>query len=614
MIKGGPKIVNDGLVLCLDPHDANSYAGEPITNLVTNSAIDFTEISAYADLSSTRVTDDESPSGYACEMYESSDANIAARSRFGLATNIPTSGTGFVSVWVKQTAGSADIRPYVYTGGGWYIMAPLDGGSQYLTGKYRPFGVGVTFSTASGGPNPGFNMNRDGTSVANVDIVRWIKPQVTTLSYNVPFSNLTRPNQIDFISHGDVGSGTTFIDSSVNNLTLTSDNGASHSGTGPFGGSAMSFVRASSQQITSPSTSLCDFGTDDFTIDFWFNMNSGTATSTRMHALNIGVGSSTNVSFDFNDSGYGIWVYWMGGGSPSIRQLSNFYNDGLWHHCAFVRDNGTCRLWVDGVYIGGLSDATQIGATQSLYIGSQSGGQYWDGYIDEVRIVKGTALWKGDSDITPPTSRGKNAPFLDRTNNNNNGILVNGTDTGVSHYRDGQVIMPVANSYLEFDGIDNYVSTSFGNGHNPTTNPISYTVWVKTHTNSGNKMFLVQGNWDGDFRAYFGFTGGTWGMGIQNSGWGSTQGGDTVTTNTWHHMCMVFEGLTCKWYRNGSLMFSKSYTSFAFNQNLIIGEDNFDATDRFWNGEIAQVLVNNKSLTAAEVLSNYNAQKGRFNL
>ena len=432
-------------------------------------------------------------------------------------------------------------------------------------------------------------------------------------TYSTPFADLTRPNQIDFITHGDVGSGTTFTDSSINNLTLTSTNGASHAGTGPFGGSAMSFVRASSQQVSSASNSLCDFGTGDFTIDFWFNMNSGTATNTRMHALNIGSGSSTNVSFDFNDSGYGIWVYWMSGGSNKIRQSGNYRNDGLWHHCAFVRDNGTCRLWIDGAYIGGVSYATQIGATQSLYIGSWSGGQYWDGYIDEVRIIKGTALWKGASDFSVPTSRGKNASLLDASSNNNNGSLINGTGTSTTHYRDGQVIMPLANAYLEFDGTDNYVSTSFGDGHNPATNPISYTVWVKTHTNSGSKMFLVQGNWAGNFRAYFGFTGGKWGMGIQSSGWGSTQGGDTVTTNTWHHMCMVFEGLTCKWYRNGSLMFSKSYTSFAFNQNLIIGEDNFDATDRFWNGEIAQVLVHNKALTAAEVLNNYNTTKSRFN-
>ena len=611
--KLGPKIINDELVLSLDAADAKSYAGEPVANLVTSSAVDFSVRSAYSDNTFSQVADSESPSGYACEMSYTGTVNSSARSRFGAATNIPTSGTGFVSIWAKHSVGpSTTMRPKVYTGAGsWYFLQPLDGGSIYFTGEYRPFGAAVTFGTNSGGPNPGFSMTHGGNSTVN-DKTRWIKPQVTTLSYNVPFSNLTRSNQIDFISHGDVGSGTTFTDSSINNLTLTSANGASHAGTGPFGGSAMSFVRASSQQVSSASTSLCNFGTSDFTIDFWFNINSGTATSTRMHALNIGAGTSTNISFDFNDSGYGIWVYWMSGGSNNIRQSGNYRNDGLWHHCAFVRDNGTCRLWIDGAYIGGVSYATQIGATQSLYIGSSSGGQYWDGYIDEVRIIKGTALWRGASDFSVPTSRGKNASLLDVSSNNNNGSLINGTGTSTTHYRDGQVIMPLTSAYLEFDGTDDYVSTSFGNGHNPATNPISYTVWIKAHTSGGNKMFLVQGNWNGNFRAYFGITGGKWGMGIQSSGWGSDQGGDTVTTNTWDHMCMVFEGLTCKWYRNGSLMFSKSYTSYTFNQNLIIGEDNYDSTNRFWDGEIAQVLVNNKALTAAEVLNNYNTTKSRF--
>ena len=34
---GGPKIISDDLVLCLDAHDAKSYAGEPTTNLSANS-------------------------------------------------------------------------------------------------------------------------------------------------------------------------------------------------------------------------------------------------------------------------------------------------------------------------------------------------------------------------------------------------------------------------------------------------------------------------------------------------------------------------------------------------------------------------------------------------
>ncbi len=213
---------------------------------------------------------------------------------------------------------------------------------------------------------------------------------------------------------------------------------------------------------------------------------------------------------------------------------------------------------------------------------------------------------------SPATSRSATDGWVDRSGNSNSGTLVNGTNTGINYYRDGQVIMPVSASYLDFDGTDDYVSTSFGDNHNPATNPISYTLWVKTHTNSGNKMFLVQSDWGGNHRAYFGTIGGVCGMGIQSSGWSSSDGGDTITTNTWNHMCIVFEGSTCKWYRNGNLMFSKSYTSFTFRQNLSIGAGRPYSNSYDWNGEIAQVLVNNKLLTAAEVLSNYNATKNRF--
>jgi len=193
MIKGGPRIFDKDLVFCIDALDAKSYSGVSTNNLITSNGIDFSTMSGYSNLSVNRVTDDESPSGYACEMYETdSAANSAARSKFGDSTNIPTSGYAYISVWVKQVAGTANIRPYVYPGSSWYLMSPLDGHSQYLTNKYRPFGAYVVLGTNSGGPNPGFNMNRDGTTSAYVDKVRWIKPQVTTLSYAVPFTNRSR--------------------------------------------------------------------------------------------------------------------------------------------------------------------------------------------------------------------------------------------------------------------------------------------------------------------------------------------------------------------------------------------------------------------------------------
>tara|TARA_B100001939_G_scaffold340083_1_gene347686 strand:+ start:282 stop:1514 length:1233 start_codon:yes stop_codon:yes gene_type:complete len=188
----GGKIVTDGLVLCLDAHDAKSYAGEPTTNLVTSTAVDFSVRSTYSGNTFSQVADSESPSGYACEMSYTGTVNSASRCRFGAATNIPTSGTGFVSIWAKRSGGSSTtMRPKVYTGYAWYHLEPLDGGSIYFTDEYRPFGVAVTFGTNSGGPNPGFSMTHAGGSTEN-DKTRWIKPQVTTLSYNTPFANLSR--------------------------------------------------------------------------------------------------------------------------------------------------------------------------------------------------------------------------------------------------------------------------------------------------------------------------------------------------------------------------------------------------------------------------------------
>ena len=55
------------------------------------------------------------------------------------------------------------------------------------------------------------------------------------------------------------------------------------------------------------------------------------------------------------------------------------------------------------------------------------------------------------------SSRSATNGWVDRSGNSNDGTLVNGTDTGVTNYRVGQVIMPVANSYLDFDGSDDYI-------------------------------------------------------------------------------------------------------------------------------------------------------------
>ena len=50
------------------------------------------------------------------------------------------------------------------------------------------------------------------------------------------------------------------------------------------------------------------------------------------------------------------------------------------------------------------SSGTSMGDTTTIDIGSSGGGVNWDGYLDEIRITKGTALWVDSGNFTPPAT------------------------------------------------------------------------------------------------------------------------------------------------------------------------------------------------------------------
>src|SRR6056300_765957 len=75
----------------------------------------------------------------------------------------------------------------------------------------------------------------------------------------------------------------------------------------------------------------------------------------------------------------------------------------------------------------------------------------------------------------PATSRSATDGWKDLTTNDHDGSLLNGTNTGVNYYRDGQVIMPVANSYLDFDGSDDHVKIDHSTQLN---NAKTWEIWI----------------------------------------------------------------------------------------------------------------------------------------
>ena len=203
-------------------------------------------------------------------------------------------------------------------------------------------------------------------------------------------------------------------------------------------------------------------------------------------------------------------------------------------------------------------------------------------------------------------SRSATNGWLDLSGNGNNGTLTNMVGTGVSHYRDGQVIKPINNAYLDFDGSNDYVSTSFGSGRDPYSNPISFVAWVKSDITT-NKMWLDHGSNGTNQRLYSALitADNTDAFGIQGSAWSLPSNADT---SKWYHQAIVMDSGTARAYYDGIAAGTKSYTSYTLPGNTIVG----GRSTYYWDGKIACFSIYNKALTAAEVLSNYNATKGRF--
>jgi len=100
-----------------------------------------------------------------------------------------------------------------------------------------------------------------------------------------------------------------------------------------------------------------------------------------------------------------------------------------------------------------------------------------------------------------------------------------------------------------------------------------------------------------------------------NNGGGSNTvtGTATVSTGTYKHVVVAYDGVSIKLYTNGELTdtFTKSF-SLSNITTMQIGSNTYDSV--YFDGKIPFLKAYSKPLTASEVKSNYNAVKGRFKI
>lgn len=134
-------------------------------------------------------------------------------------------------------------------------------------------------------------------------------------------------------------------------------------------------------------------GTQDFTEDFWANIAN---VGVQEYFQNLGLVQNY---FDIRFLAGNLQVYlnntsYLFAWSPS---------SGVWYHIRITRKGTNLKAWVDEVQIGTTQTSSDSIPSADLYIGEINGVVFYQGSIDEYRMVIGTA-YEPEIGQTNPTT------------------------------------------------------------------------------------------------------------------------------------------------------------------------------------------------------------------
>jgi len=225
---------------------------------------------------------------------------------------------------------------------------------------------------------------------------------------NGPVTTASMPEvSTALLLHFDGANGsTTFTDSSPNMLTVTAHgNAVISTAQSKFGGASVYFDGYGDLSFTP--TDATKFGTGDFTVEFWLHATDAPQDNQVIVSLCVWPNST---GFVIN---YGNSVITILDGNFNNYRCVEVGSFNQWHHYAFVRQSGEVNVYVDGMSAAFTAQQGNLDGdfTDGLqYIGRPTDVDYYKlfGYLDELRIVKGQALYAAD--FTPPTIPFASAP------------------------------------------------------------------------------------------------------------------------------------------------------------------------------------------------------------
>jgi hypothetical protein len=203
---------------------------------------------------------------------------------------------------------------------------------------------------------------------------------------------------------------------------------------------------------------------------------------------------------------------------------------------------------------------------------------------------------------------GSGTTWFDKSGRGNNGTLINGPTFNTGSL--GSVV---------FDGVDDYVYTPNLN----LSSSFTVNIWCKFESLNTDRVLIGDYNYPDSQRRwaiFYEIFGSKITMRTSNNGLTTSDLEFNFNiSNIWVNITGIYNNGTGSFYLNGdSQTTTGEVTSTLYNSNnfTTIGASGKvgGTTVSFMQGSISNIQIYNRVLSAAEVLQNYNATKGRFNL
>ena len=405
------------------------------------------------------------------------------------------------------------------------------------------------------------------------------------------------------------GNNNTFLDSGFRNISSTTISAVQ--GTfSPFSPAGWSGYFDGSSYLTVPDDNALELSTGNFTIDVWINTNVLGTVKTIISKdenqninwgnLSLSIASNNLINFVCNPN--------FGDNTGQVKLISTtaiVVNN--WMHVAVSRSGNNWYLFINGVIEHTINSSVGFRDSPSLfYIGcsliSNNAASFFNGYISNLRIIKGTAL--NTSTFTPNSAEPlkllpntslltlQNNRFIDNSRNN----FTLSVGAGTPQIRPFSPIAPAVDYTPSLHGGSAYFD---GNGYlSIPTNPNlalgsgDFTVefWINRVGNNITQSILDWRTAQSEVRPVIYITSfNILTFFVSNS--------DRITTalsrNAWNHIAIVRNSSVTRMFVNG-ISASTAYTDtndyISSTNRLIIGCA-YDNTSSLLNGYISNLRI-----------------------